>query len=436
MNHRPLFWLWLLLFCRSLHAMEVDTECVAEPVFGGEVCIHQANREASQTILLLHGLGDGASRDWEKQWELLLSHYRVVALDLPGFGHSTRGDQQYTPQNYLRLLEHVVDYLELERFDLMGYSMGGTLSLLYSAQYPERVGRLVVVDAAGVLHRMAISRYAVAKLFNGEKKQSHTTESYVAKIIEKFDSWFPFFRDSIAEQDEQTRAGIELIEYDFGQALDEVVADTLIVWGSEDDVSPLRTARVLNKRLQHSRLEIITGAAHMPQKEAAAEFNRVLSRFLFSAGPSGEESIQQEVEQDGDRVGRCDSEKGRQFSGVYRRIEIHNCSEVVIRDASIEELYIFESRVEIVNSIVGGGETGAEVVGSDLKMSASEIHGETGMLAARSRFDLAGVDFHVAGEAIRLQSSSRAIFSVCRIITPTTIRWLHEHVELSAGRGL
>ena len=97
-------------------------------------------------LILLHALGEDA-RDWDEVAAALSSRYRVLALDQRGHGQS-----EYTPRYSFELmrddLKNFVDALGLERFSLMGHSMGGLVALLFAEEHPERVQRLAIEDAA------------------------------------------------------------------------------------------------------------------------------------------------------------------------------------------------------------------------------------------------------------------------------------------------
>ncbi len=425
----------LFLFVSTAIATPLLEECIAEPVFNGSVCVYQTNREAEKTVFLIHGIGDNASRDWQQQIAVLAGEFHVVTLDLPGFGRSAQGDKDYSPEQYVALLEFVASHYAIPRFDLVGHSMGAAISLLYAAKHPQRVKRLVMVDAAGILHRLAIGKYVIAGAINNGASNTNTAESYVVKVIEKFEQLFSIFRNDAAEKSEHLRAGIELVDYNFGPALDSVDKSTLIIWGENDRIAPLRTARVLNYRLSHSRLEIIAGAGHLPMVEKSNKFNLLLMGFLQATETTN--SVATESAEIPIRSAQCNNEKQTTFSGHYARIEINNCSGVTIKDADIDELYLFESRVTINGSRIGGDVAVAlESIGSDVKVTASTLTGNTALKVARSRLDLAAVDIFSKGPWLETLSGSRLICSVCRRFTASDKIHLHDHFVLDAGKTL
>jgi pimeloyl-ACP methyl ester carboxylesterase len=127
---------------------------VKEPVFGGRIAVYRAGpADATQAVVLLHGLGKAAARDWENLIPPLVQRYAVYAVDLPGFGASDKGNHHYSPDNMARVLDAALAPLVGRPFVLIGHSMGGAVAIAYAATYPQRVDRLVLVDVAGVLPR-------------------------------------------------------------------------------------------------------------------------------------------------------------------------------------------------------------------------------------------------------------------------------------------
>lgn len=438
MNYRHFIWILPFLSLFSVaQAMELEEECIHEPVFNGQVCVYQANREAEQTILLVHGIGDNASRDWSEQLEPLAQHYHIVTFDLPGFGRSSHGDNIYSPQNYVSVIKFIAEHYALSHFDLLGHSMGAAVALLYAAEYPQSVRRLVVADVAGILHHLAIGKYVIAGKLNDDGDSLSRTESYVVKIIEKFERFFPAAVDDVGKKGEAERAAVELVSYDYSSVLKRVAAPTLILWGTEDRVAPLRTAIVLQHRIKDARLQWIDGAGHMSMREQSARFNEHLLQFLLPEKLEKREHSPFTKKEQPIANDSCERKEEKHFSGYYKVLQVKNCSGVVIRNSYIEKLVVFESRVVIENSHIGGdAELAMDVIGSDIKMTASEVRGKVAMRVARSRLDLAAVDLKGEKTVIESESKTRMIFSVSTVEDEKGRRSIHDVVNLAAQKTL
>ena len=99
-------------------------ECIEEPVFQGRVCTVQANRAAEIGVILIHGLG-GSTDDWNNTLPVLAANFHVITFDLPGFGKSDKGSQNYSPTRYARLVQYLADrYLQHKPYHVVDTRWG------------------------------------------------------------------------------------------------------------------------------------------------------------------------------------------------------------------------------------------------------------------------------------------------------------------------
>ena len=114
-------------------------------------------------ILCVHGI-TANSRFWDCLASALASHHRVIAMDLRGRGLSDKPLTGYSMEHHCKDVLALMDDQGLERPVLMGHSLGAFISLVFAAQYPQRVDRLILVDGGGKL-----SETQMAKVFAGIK---------------------------------------------------------------------------------------------------------------------------------------------------------------------------------------------------------------------------------------------------------------------------
>ncbi|TNE30350.1 MAG: alpha/beta fold hydrolase [Bacteroidetes bacterium] len=115
--------------------------------FGGEVA-YVDEGSGDQTIILIHGLGSYLPA-WKKNIPALAENYRVIALDLPGYGKSSKGAWEGSLEFFSESVIELADSLGIDQFVLGGHSMGGQITIVTALEHPERVTKLILAAPAG-----------------------------------------------------------------------------------------------------------------------------------------------------------------------------------------------------------------------------------------------------------------------------------------------
>jgi pimeloyl-ACP methyl ester carboxylesterase len=256
--------------------------------------------EASQTLVFIHGLS-GSWPNWLEQLPVFAAEHRVIALDLPGFGHSPMPAGDISISGYARLLDHLFDELEIDAAAVVGNSMGGFIGAELAIAFPQRVERLVLVSAAG------LSTYndpRTARAMPTLRRLERITAASAAWVASKSDAVAlrPRLREAAlnlvmahpnrlpaALAAEQIRGagtpgflqGLEaVIDYHVRERLPEIACPTLIVWGDRDRLISVRDADVFAELIPNSRKVIFEDTGHMAMLERPAAFNELLEGFL------------------------------------------------------------------------------------------------------------------------------------------------------------
>lgn len=414
-------------------------ECIEEPIFEGRVCTVQANREAKIGVILIHGLG-GSVDDWLHTIPALATNFHVVAFDLPGFGKSDKGSQHYTPTRYARLAHFLADhYLQDKPYHIVGHSMGGAVALRFAAQQPLRFQRLVLIDAAGILHPQVITKYQAGSMMeraSGMQQFRGFAERLSGKLLEQAERMpisptdivdTALGRDHVLDGGPEKIAALALAGENFSYAISSVTAPTLILWGDNDLVVPLRTGKVLASRMPHARLEIISGSGHEPMLEQTELLNALVRKHLLASDDVLAGYYQQASPLPwfaSKRVGACSGESGKLFEGDYRAIELRDCSNITIRNARVGQLTVLNSRLNLTDTDILGKDVGLLADNSDITITNGEISGGIAINAVSSRFDLAGVRLNGTRAAVR-GVNSKFIFSVSQVSSPHKTGPLH-----------
>jgi len=227
--------------------------------------LHYQRAGAGTPVLLIHGLS-ASSRWWERNIAALAERFEVYVIDLFGFGRSRR-QQRFVLNEAAALLVHWMDALGIERAHIVGHSMGGFIAVQLAAGFPERVSRLVLVDAAVPLPRQSPLRHATRL---GRELRA-TPPRFLPLLATDALRAGPWTILTAAEQ---------LLTADIEPELAGIRAPVLLIWGERDTLVPTTVADKLVELLPDARLVMISGAGHTPMWERAAEFNNAVIAFL------------------------------------------------------------------------------------------------------------------------------------------------------------
>lgn len=256
-------------------------------------------------LVLLHGLGNEAHL-WDDFVPSVAPHYRVLALDQRGHGDSDWDPEaRYDAESMTDDLEAVLDALEIDRFVLIGFSMGGRVSMTFAGRHPERLAGLVIadigpeVDARGVLRisgEMAerpapvfanVQEYAAMLSLNYPAGQPHAIKRMAEfGLRERKDGLFELKMDpklrAERPSDEASRAKEEAFIQQQWDALAKIPCATLVVRGAASDIlSPEIADKMVDEVLPNGRLAIVPQAAHSIMTDNPKGFEEAVCSFVL-----------------------------------------------------------------------------------------------------------------------------------------------------------
>ncbi len=255
-------------------------------VFGAKIRYLEAGDASKPTVILLHGLGANAE-SWQFNIAAIAANYHVIAPDQIGFGKSDKPLIKYRVGTFVDFLDKFMAELKIEKASLVGNSMGGWVSALMAVKYPNRVEKIVLADAAGLLPASDINFDDIYQLNNS------TRDEIRANLKRIFAN--PLYANNEALVDQFMTARVttgdgytidSLIDSikrkeDFVDArLGEIKKPTLIIWGKQDGLIPVADAEKFNKGIAGSQLIVFDPCGHVPQVEKAVDFNKEVLKFL------------------------------------------------------------------------------------------------------------------------------------------------------------
>jgi pimeloyl-ACP methyl ester carboxylesterase len=284
------------LWTPDLERAELEKRYVASSpqmieVDGLKVHYKETGPQGAPALLLLHGFGSSLQA-WDDWSESLEKKYKVIRLDLPGFGLTgASSDNDYSEEKDLAILTHFADKLGLDKFSVIGHSMGGKMAWSLAASQPERVQALVLMAPDGFpeakdigtkpyevpavmgLIKYALPKYLVRKSIEPAFSDAEAlNDALVNRYYDMLRA--PGVRGAILDRSNQT------IYTDPVPRLKTIKAPTLLIWGEQDQMIPNTNAQSYANVLLNSTTVIVPKLGHLLQEEQPEKGLTSVMQFL------------------------------------------------------------------------------------------------------------------------------------------------------------
>ncbi len=248
--------------------------------------VHYEVYGRGRPVILLHGwLGSWGL--WQETMAFLGRHYRTYAMDFWGFGESGKKRETYAVQDFVSLVDQFMDRLGIAQAPLVGHSMGGTVSLSVSIQYPQRVSKVVVVGSPIYGSSLALPlkwagyRAIAALLFN--MMGVFRTGMRLASPVICQDKRFPEMMDR-----DLSRTTLEsfllsiasLRRTDLRGKMEAIKVPAMGMYGDRDVIVDPRQWEPLRAGVSHARIERFPNAGHFIMLDEPDDFMHKLKNFL------------------------------------------------------------------------------------------------------------------------------------------------------------
>ena len=255
---------------------------------------HYLEKGSGEPIILLHGFFFDHNM-WNASIDELAEKYKVYAIDLWGFGYSTRKPLDYGYPLYTEQLHKFMDALDIQKASLIGQSMGGGTIINFTVSNRERVNKIVFVSAAGMPNQLPLmgrisNLPSVGEFMYGMKSD----------FIRKFTLGNNFLYNKNLLTDEyyeqitrfhKIKGSSEVMLYVtrkqffdtlIGEirTLGEIDIPILIFWGRQETSIRLPIGQEFHKLLKSSRLEVLDQAGHCSNMDQPERFNQIALDFL------------------------------------------------------------------------------------------------------------------------------------------------------------
>jgi pimeloyl-ACP methyl ester carboxylesterase len=250
-------------------------------------------------MVFIHGLS-GSWVNWLENLPHFARSHRVIAMDLPGFGHSPMPADEISIAGYGRIVDELLTALDAERAVIVGNSMGGFIGAEVAIQFLTRVEKLVLISAAGlsIEHQRnepalrLLERLDNVLIFTGgwaatrsetltrRPKMRRQLMKLVAHRAEALPA--PLIAEQIKGSGKPgfVPALDALSDYPIRDRLGEIECPVLVVWGEKDRLVPVRDAYEFGRLIPQAQVVVWPDTGHVAMLERPAAFNALVDEFL------------------------------------------------------------------------------------------------------------------------------------------------------------
>jgi len=229
-------------------------------------------------IILLHGWGCSIET-MIPILNILKDSARITVLDLPGFGESDKPKQPINSYEYTEIVNEFIEKIGIKTANILGHSHGGRIGIILSSKYPEKVNKLVLIDSAGIIPKRSLKYYFKVYSFKLLKKiylkLNKNDKRKLQKFYKKYGS-----EDYKNSEGIMRQTMVRVINDNLEPLLEKIKAPTLLIWGEEDDSTPLYMAKIMEKKIKDSGLVLIEKGGHYSYIDDMPKFKGALKYFF------------------------------------------------------------------------------------------------------------------------------------------------------------
>ena len=242
---------------------------------------HYEDRGAGDTVVILQGWGTDLSL-----YEGLIAHisktHRVIAPELPGFGETPEPPESWNAADYSAFVLDFLKALNVKTAVLIGHSNGGRIIIKTVGGGSElKVPRIVLIGSAGLVHEKTPEQLRRQKRYKLGKTvlSSAPVKTIFPSALEKFKqrSGSDDYKNATPVMRETL---VKLVNEDLSELLPAIKQPTLLIWGENDDATPLSDGKLMETLIPESGLAVVKNSGHYPFLEQPYIFNSILKSYL------------------------------------------------------------------------------------------------------------------------------------------------------------
>lgn len=253
--------------------MQAENKIISE---GGFEYIETNPGLSGSPLILLHGLMGALSN-----FEGIIKHFgNKVNVVIPLLPIYTLPLKSLDLEGLVEAIEKFIDFKNFDKVNLLGNSLGGHLAQLYTLKRPEKVGRMILTGSSGLFENAFGSSFPRRSSRDYIRKKTEmvfydpkvATEALVDDVFESVSDLGRCIRI--------VKTAKSAVRHNLEDKLHMIKAPTLLVWGAQDEVTPLWVGKKFNELIINSKLIVFDKCGHAPMMEHPVEFNNELEKFL------------------------------------------------------------------------------------------------------------------------------------------------------------
>lgn len=252
---------------------------------GGRRICYKVTGSGENIVVILQGWGTELST-YDSIAACINSQYRVIQLDLPGFGNSDEPIEAWNVDDYANFFIEFMDVLNIRKATLIGHSYGGRIIIKLASriELPFEIEKIVLIDSAGILAKKSFIQKIRIRKYKFIKKIVSIKFVY-AIFPDLIDEWKN--RQGSTDYKNATpimrQCLVKAVNEDLSDLLANIKVETLLIWGDKDTATPISDAKLMEEKIPNSGLAVIKGAGHFCFLEQPVIFSNIM-RSYFKIG--------------------------------------------------------------------------------------------------------------------------------------------------------
>lgn len=244
--------------------------------------INYIDKGEGELVVLLHGWGANISL-FNSMIELLSAKYRVVAMDMPGFGGSDEPKEAWNVEDYKNFVTEFLKSYDADEITFLGHSFGGRviIKMFETGNLPFKIKKLVLTGSAGVLPKKSTKQKIKQRVYKMTRK------IYSSPLVTKL---FPDALENLRRKNGSAdynaaspvmrQTLVKVVNEDLTHAFHKVTPPTLLVWGRNDTATPLADGQLMEKLMPEAALVVLDNSGHYAFLDEMFAFNKILASYM------------------------------------------------------------------------------------------------------------------------------------------------------------